>query len=513
MVDITQEELDRLRALEGTKIREGAPLGAPEGEGLAARSIADYLRGGGRSQRVEPRGGYAPLGGGTLSYGQGQGSQTTDYHQMAAERAAARDRGASLAQLKEADAINRQTNEQNPFGWNKRQVAALDNAWQSSPDKVALEARNAERARQGMSPISSTYGQNYYHTNEDGSRDYNYSAKGNYRGAVPEEFRNAPGNANTHDAHFNDETGQWEKGDLSLMQTFKDLGQGAMDAYGNIRNTIPQMGAEVVSGIKDAYSRIKGEAPAPLSDAQIRANSLASANTALNAANQVRRDRDSAGTAAQKAANRAQLQKKATAHTASKVKAFKSNPSSAKAGVSGFNMGGPISAYNVGGIAQSNIREEEIQQQQRAANAPQIASSGPGMGQQLAKKAIGGLLSGATGGLGGMLGGLFNDGGLIGHRMAGGEFMGGVQHRNTGGPLSNPNGYNEGGAMGETPIKKVMDEQKLAQQAKAFELEQQRKKEAHDMAMKQKQQAFSQGQKMKQESATTTMKPKSPLGG
>ena len=38
------------------------------------------------------------------------------------------------------------------------------------------------------------------------------------------------------------------------------------------------------------------------------------------------------------------------------------------------------------------------------------------------------------------------------------------------GPL-NPHGYNEGGAVQETPIKKVMDEQKLAQQATAFELD------------------------------------------
>ena len=99
-----------------------------------------------------------------------------------------------------------------------------------------------------------------------------------------------------------------------------------------------------------------------------------------------------------------------------------------------------------------------------------------------------------------MLGGLFNDGGKI-------------PHLNVGGPLSNPNGYNEGGATNETPIKKVMDEQKLAQQAKAFDMEQQRKQEAHDMAMKQKQQGFNEAQKMKKESATTTMKPKAPLGG
>ena len=79
------------------------------------------------------------------------------------------------------------------------------------------------------------------------------------------------------------------------------------------------------------------------------------------------------------------------------------------------------------------------------------------------------------------------------------------------GPL-NPQGYNEGGmAGGETPIKKVMDEQKLDQQAVAFERDQARKQETHDMAMKQKQAAFSEAQKMKKASATTTKKPKAPL--
>ena len=86
-----------------------------------------------------------------------------------------------------------------------------------------------------------------------------------------------------------------------------------------------------------------------------------------------------------------------------------------------------------------------------------------------------------------------------------------VNYLNMGGPLSNPNGYNEGGAVTETPIKKVMDEQKLQQQAVAFERDQTRKQEAHDMAMKQKQLQFATAQKMKKDSATTTAKPKAPL--
>lgn len=83
--------------------------------------------------------------------------------------------------------------------------------------------------------------------------------------------------------------------------------------------------------------------------------------------------------------------------------------------------------------------------------------------------------------------------------------------RNMGGPIANPMGYNEGGSVQETPIKKVMDEQKLDQQAKAFELEQQRKAEKHSMEMQQKKQQFATQQKMKQEAATTSKKPKAPL--
>ena len=75
----------------------------------------------------------------------------------------------------------------------------------------------------------------------------------------------------------------------------------------------------------------------------------------------------------------------------------------------------------------------------------------------------------------------------------------------------NPNGYAEGGAVQETPIKKVMDEQKLMQQAMAFNMDEMRKQETHSLAMKQKQQQFSAAQKMKQASSTTSMKPKKPL--
>ena len=89
---------------------------------------------------------------------------------------------------------------------------------------------------------------------------------------------------------------------------------------------------------------------------------------------------------------------------------------------------------------------------------------------------------------------------------------GSIPHYNMGGPLSaNPQGYNEGGSAGETPIKKVMDEQKLDQQAVAFERDQARKQEMHDITMKQKEQQFATAQKMKKAAATTSKKPKAPL--
>lgn len=78
------------------------------------------------------------------------------------------------------------------------------------------------------------------------------------------------------------------------------------------------------------------------------------------------------------------------------------------------------------------------------------------------------------------------------------------------GPL-NPHGYNEGGAVTETPIKKVMDEQKLDQQAVAFERDETRKEQKHVLDMKLKQQQFELAQKQKKEAAMTKKKPTAPL--
>ena len=221
-------------------------------------------------------------------------------------------------------------------------------------------------------------------------------------------------------------------------------------------------------------------------------------------------------------------------------------------------MGGPLGGIGgaLGGIASGDPKAAAL-----------------GAGQEIAGQAVGAALTPVLGPLGPLagpmitsaIGSLFNDGGMVGHRMAGGQFMGGIEHKGSGGAVTgmspdtfingqikskhyptpaaamnhpthlnvggptpqphpnamvkgplNPMGYNEGGKTQETPIKKVMDEQKLMQNQMAFDLDQQRKDEAHMMAMKQKQAAFAEGQKMKKEAATTTMspaKPKAPLGG
>ena len=544
MPEISQEELDRLRGLGAGR---SGPLGAPVGEGLAARSIADYLRGGGGG----PRGPIAgPARGGGISYGGGaSGAGTPNFRQLAAQRGAARDAGATLQQLQAADADNRE----NRTGRNARQQRALDLAWQSSPDRAALETENAARAARGEPPIQtdSNYGSRF-HTRPDGSRDYNYSADGQYRGAIPEEFRNAPGDANTHDAHFNRDTGQWERGDLSLAQTFRDIGSGFTDAYGNIRSTIPQIGREVVSGVQDLAGRFGGgnaisgggadgvgnwgavgdffggigdatgltsydqlaaqqrasnaaaptlnTAGRPLSTTTIGADQY-SVNPAFAAAPvvntpppSVRRDRPSVDRGA--ASARAQVQ---AANTASARRA------SARAGGGGAlhgggrNMGGPIKGYNVGGplsrrdeeneraaVAQSNVVDAPIQQ------APRVAQSGGGAG-----------------------------GGGGGSPMAAlaMKFLPKLFGLNTGGNVPNLNGYNEGGpTAGPTPTKRVMDEQKIelekmtwdkmearkdwqaqkdeVRKEKAFTEEQTRKEQAHKQAMK-----------MKKASETTNKKP------
>ena len=162
------------------------------------------------------------------------------------------------------------------------------------------------------------------------------------------------------------------------------------------------------------------------------------------------------------------------------------------------------------------------------------------IGMQLGKAALGSAL----GPIGGLFGGLFNNGGKVpmqgynqggqtnrfgrqitkpartkttAQQSGGGGWFSwmnpnrkklqdmGLNHRgvkrNMGGPISgNPHGYNEGGQAIETPMKKVMDEDKIelarmaamrAEERKdmKFQADEKRAQEKHDMDMKMKKQA------------------------
>ena len=213
-----------------------------------------------------------------------------------------------------------------------------------------------------------------------------------------------------------------------------------------------------------------------------------------------------------------------------------------------MNRGGPVPGYNYGGTVGRDEEEEKKREmlRQRIASSkvsnqplspqqnPQLAAGPVGgqgggiaqIGTDLAKKA---LLQSIGGPFGALLGGLFNDGGQVpmkswynmgGNVMSPDTFVNGkikskhYNHLNMGGMPLNPNGYNEGGQSMETPIKRVMDEQKLEQQAKAFELEQKRKQQVHEQAMRLKEKQAKEAAAMKKAAATTNKtatKPKGPL--
>ena len=192
------------------------------------------------------------------------------------------------------------------------------------------------------------------------------------------------------------------------------------------------------------------------------------------------------------------------------------------------------------------------------------------VGQQAGAKLLQSALGSALGPLGGVLGGLFNKGGKIpmGYNTGGwlaGLFGGGPKQtnrfgrevtkpartkttaqmggakwwqnpykqaaqqeqmrsrgkpsiwqqlgRNTGGAIPNPNGYNEGGAAMPTPIKKVMDVEKLDAQVsmdelkedqaeRAFQAQERRKDVQMQQSMKQKEEAHALQMKLKKQSAT-----------
>ena len=77
-----------------------------------------------------------------------------------------------------------------------------------------------------------------------------------------------------------------------------------------------------------------------------------------------------------------------------------------------------------------------------------------------------------------------------------------VKYLNMGGPLANPNGYNEGGSVTETPIKKLMDMDKMAMAREAFERKEMRADEAHKQQMMLKEKQAAQAAKMKKDAST-----------
>ena len=82
--------------------------------------------------------------------------------------------------------------------------------------------------------------------------------------------------------------------------------------------------------------------------------------------------------------------------------------------------------------------------------------------------------------------------------------------RNMGGMMPmplNPNGYNEGGAAMETPIKKVMEEDKIAMAREAFMLAEQRKDKKAEQEEARASEKHSLDMKLKKKSATTNKTP------
>ena len=158
------------------------------------------------------------------------------------------------------------------------------------------------------------------------------------------------------------------------------------------------------------------------------------------------------------------------------------------------NMGGPIMGYNMGGyLSEEEKKRREMMSRNRVAssnvpNAPlapkQQAMGGGGgggssplgqIGQKLAMKAIGSLF------------GLpFNQGGSV---------------------PSNPHGYNEGGATQATPLKKVMDEDKIEMAREAHERAEARKDQKAAAEERRAEAKFKQDMSMKKAAATTNKAP------
>ena len=222
-----------------------------------------------------------------------------------------------------------------------------------------------------------------------------------------------------------------------------------------------------------------------------------------------------------------------------------------------FNNGGPVMGYNRGGSIEERLSAAEQIARSRATAAPLAPQKplAPGQIQQnrdplgelaggIGKKLVGGALTSALGPLGGLLGGLLNDGGPVPAYNKGGKVSiwdkiwgektgkkGSLWEqfgRNDGGPIpggplsGNPHGYNEGGpGVGATPIKRVQDEQKIeldkmtwkkmeSRKDQQMQMDEKRKQEAFQMEQQRKAEAHKEAMKMKKAAATTN---KGPLGG
>ena len=79
--------------------------------------------------------------------------------------------------------------------------------------------------------------------------------------------------------------------------------------------------------------------------------------------------------------------------------------------------------------------------------------------------------------------------------------------RNMGGPIAgNPHGYNEGGMAQETPLKKVMDEDKIELARMAAERAEERKDMKFQADEKRAQEKHAMDMKMKKQAAAVTKK-------
>ena len=159
------------------------------------------------------------------------------------------------------------------------------------------------------------------------------------------------------------------------------------------------------------------------------------------------------------------------------------------------NMGGPIMGYNTGGY----LSEEEEKKRREMMSRSRVASSNvPNAPLAPKQQAMGGGGGGGSSPLG-----------QIGQKLAmkaiGSLF--GLPFNQGGSVPSNPHGYNEGGATQATPLKKVMDEDKIEMAREAFERGEARKDQKAAAEERRAEAKFKQDMSMKKAAATTNKAP------